>query len=113
MGLEGLLGCEMLTTPRCLDSRLTDGVEAVCLTSLPHVTPRKHFFCFWCSFLWRLSKPRRLVPMERRDMLTKSSGLTGLEPAALRLVAQCIIHRGKKPYCHLAWFGYIWFAAHS
>jgi hypothetical protein len=32
VGCGGLYGCEMLRIPQCLDSRLTDGGEAVSLT---------------------------------------------------------------------------------
>jgi hypothetical protein len=42
-GHGGLLGCEMLRIPHCLENRLTDGGEVVSLTQWPHSTPQKYF----------------------------------------------------------------------
>jgi hypothetical protein len=44
-GLGGLLGCEMLRIPHCLDSRLTDGGK-VSPTEPPHFTPQKHYYFY-------------------------------------------------------------------
>jgi hypothetical protein len=51
-GRGGLLGCEMLRTPHCLDNWLTNCGKVVSLTHRPRSNPQKHFFfCFWYSFL--------------------------------------------------------------
>jgi hypothetical protein len=40
-GRGRLEGREMLRTPHCLESRLTDGGKVVCLTHQPRCTPQK------------------------------------------------------------------------
>jgi hypothetical protein len=45
-GLGGLLGCEMLRIPHCLDNRLTYGGKVVSLTHRPHFTPQKHNYFY-------------------------------------------------------------------
>jgi hypothetical protein len=40
---EGLLGCEMLRIPYCLDNELIDGSDIVRLTNRPLSTPQKYF----------------------------------------------------------------------
>jgi hypothetical protein len=51
-GCGGLLGCEMLRIPHCLNNRLTDGDKVVSRKHRPRSTPQKHlFFYFWYSFL--------------------------------------------------------------
>jgi hypothetical protein len=52
-GRVGLLGCEMLRIPHCLDNRLTDGGKVVSSTHPPHFTPQKHYYfyvsgCHFC-----------------------------------------------------------------
>jgi hypothetical protein len=43
-GRGGLLGCEMLRIPHCVDNRLTDGGQVVSLTRRPRSTLQKHIF---------------------------------------------------------------------
>jgi hypothetical protein len=43
-GRGGLLGCEMLRIPHCIDSRLTIGGEVVNPTHRPRSTLQKHYF---------------------------------------------------------------------
>jgi hypothetical protein len=66
IGRGGLLGCEVLRIPNCLDNRLTDGGKVVSPTHLPHFTIQKHYY-FYVSgtrFCYRLSKPQDLVRPE-------------------------------------------------
>jgi hypothetical protein len=56
--------------------------------------PRKYYVSASGShFCWRLSKPQGIVRMEGLDKLKNShSPHRGLDPATLRLVAQCLDH---------------------
>jgi hypothetical protein len=61
-GRGGLLGCEMLRIPHCLDSRLTDGGKFVSPTHRPRSTPQKHYFSASCNhFCKRTSEPQGLM----------------------------------------------------
>jgi hypothetical protein len=42
-GRGGLLGCEMLKIPHCLDNQLTDGGKVVRPTHQLHSTRQKHY----------------------------------------------------------------------
>jgi hypothetical protein len=47
-GCGGLLGCEMLRIPHCLDSQLTDGSKVVSPVHRPRSSPQKHYFFAFC-----------------------------------------------------------------
>jgi hypothetical protein len=44
IGREGLLGCETLRIPHCLDSRLIDGGEVISLRRRPHMNSPETLF---------------------------------------------------------------------
>jgi hypothetical protein len=56
-------GCELLRTPHCLDSRLTDDGEVISLTYRPRSTRQTHFVIFVSvtNFSYRLWEPKRLL----------------------------------------------------
>jgi hypothetical protein len=81
----------MLRIPHCLDSRFRDGREFVSLARRLRCTPQKHYFSVsGTRFCWRPSKPQGLVWLEGLGKLKKkknSMASSGIEPAAIRLIA--------------------------
>jgi hypothetical protein len=79
---------EMSRLPHLLDSRLTDGREAVALKRRPHLYSLGRFLVLISVRGWVHS--RAIVRLEGLGQLKNSMTSSGIKPATFRLVAYCL-----------------------